>query len=158
MRREFHPILLQHMRQDPRIHVLTWDLGYGMFNAISAEFPERFHNVGASEQLLVGAGVGLALAGKIPVCFSITPFLLGRPFEWHRNYIDHEGIPVKLLGGGRGGDYSEDGMTHHAYDDREIVSIFPRIISFWPETVAELPEVTEQWLYNEKPSYLNLKR
>lgn len=158
MRRQFHPILLEWMRIDPRIYVLTGDLGYGMFDAIRAEFPDRFCNVGAAEQLLIGAGVGLALDGKIPVCYSITPFLLYRPAEWLRNYLDHERIPVKLLGGGRGGDYEHDGYTHWAGDDRDILNTMPNIIPFWPESERELREVTEQWLYNGKPSYLNLKR
>lgn len=158
MRRDFHPILLSHMRADPRIHVIVGDLGYGMFDAIAAEFPERFENVGAAEQLMVGAAAGMALAGKIPVAYSITPFLLARPFEWLRNYAHHEEIQIKLVGGGRGMDYLHDGHTHWAHDDAATLAALPNIVPFWPATVADLPAVTHKWLYNGKPSYLNLKR
>lgn len=157
MRRQFHPILLDHMRRDERIWVATADLGYGMWNAIRAEFPNRWINVGVSEQLLLGVGVGLAEEGKIPVCSSITPFLLYRGAEWIRNYLEHEGAKVKLCAFGRDDDYHEDGFTHYAGDDRAFLSLFPRIRCFWPE-LDNLAEATQDWLYHDGPSYLNLRR
>ena len=158
MRRDFHPILLKRMRQDARIRVVLGDLGYKMFDYIIAEFPDRVHNVGAAEQLMLGVGVGMAEDNLIPVCFSITPFLLWRGAEWIRNYLNHENVPVKLLGGGRGMDYAHDGFTHDASDDKAFLSLFPNIQCYWPESVADLPTITHEWLYNERPSYLNLKR
>lgn len=157
-RRNFHPILLNHMRKDPRIVVLTADLGYGMWTQIEKEFPDRFVNVGAAEQLLIGAGVGLALSGKISVCFSMPPFLLYRSAEFIRNYLNHEKIPVKLVGGGRNSDYEHQGFTHYAGDDIDILRIFPNIEAFWPNSSEEMERDVGKWLYNGKPSYLNLKR
>ena len=162
MRRDFRPILHDFMKRDSRIWIVPPDLGYGFFDAIFADFPDRCFNVGASEQLAVGAAVGLAEEGKIPVVYSITPFLLWRPAEWHRNFLNHEEIPVKLLAAGRFEDgkecYDEDGHSHHAYDDRAFMAAMPKIKGYWPKNVADLPGVTEEWLYNGKPSYLNLKR
>lgn len=171
MRRAFHPILLDRMRKDERIWVCVADLGFGMFDAIKGEFPNRFVNVGASEQLLIGAAVGLAHDGLIPVAYSITPFLLYRPAEWHRVYLNHEGVKVRLLGAGRGHTdaiypheyrpecYAEDGITHWASDSRDLLkAAFPHIETFYPETVDELPRAVDQWLYAGGPSYLNLKR
>jgi transketolase len=58
------------------------------------------------------------------VVYSITPFVLYRPFEWIRNYLDHEKIPVKLVGGGRDKDYGYLGFSHWAEeDDASNVSI-----------------------------------
>lgn len=155
-RRLFHPLLFKLMERDEKIVLCTADLGYKMFDRIRDAFPDRFYNVGASEQLLVGAGVGLALSGKIPVCYSITPFLLYRPAEWLRNYLDHEKIGVKLLGGGRDGDYAHDGYTH--YCDHNILSAFPNIKSYLPTNEAELADMTHLWLYGPGPAYLNLQR
>src|SRR3990172_733039 len=81
---------------DPNIIVVTADLGYGVFNKIRDDFPERFLNTGAAEMAACGICVGLALQGKKPFFYSITNFLLYRPFEVIRNYIDHERIPVRL--------------------------------------------------------------
>jgi transketolase len=158
MRREFHPLLLAQMRNNPQIMLITADLGYKMWDNIAAEFPDRFINCGASEQLMLGIGVGMALEGLIPVCYSITPFLLKRPYEWIDNYLEHEQIPVKLLGGGRGTDYAHDGYSHDASKDLQILDTCPNIARFIPESVSQLPEMVHAWLHHTGPAYLNLKR
>lgn len=146
------------MASNDRIWVITGDLGYGMFDRIRDDFPKRFVNVGAAEQVMIGIGVGLALRGKIPIVYSITPFLLYRPFETIRNYINGEKIPVKMVGSGRNKDYLHDGFSHWAEEDREVMKIFPNVLSFWPETKEEIPNLLSEILFNNQPVYLNLKR
>lgn len=158
MRRTFAKLILEKVSQDDRIIVATGDLGYGMWDELRASFPDNFYNVGSAEQLLLGIGIGLAEDGKIPILYSITPFLLCRPFELIRSYINHENIPVKLTGSGRDRDYSHDGFTHWAEDHREIVSIFNNVSPYYPDEPAELEEVFLDFLYSPEPSYLNLKR
>lgn len=146
------------MAAHPKIYLLTGDLGYKMWDAVRDDFTERFYNVGCAEQLLLGAGVGLALEGKLPICYSITPFLLYRPFEIIRNYLQHERIPVKLAGGGRGKDYLVDGFTHWAEEDRAVLAAFPNIKVFYPETPAELTACFDEYMHSPEPSYINLRR
>ena len=38
---------------------------------IEEDYPDRVINPGAAEQLMIGMGAGLAMEGKIPVCYSI---------------------------------------------------------------------------------------
>lgn len=158
MRRAFAEILLREMDADDRIVLLTADLGYGIFDAIRQKHPDRFHNVGAAEQAMIGIAVGLSLAGKIPVCYSITPFLLYRPFELIRNYLDGEGIAVKLVGSGRGRDYLHDGPTHWADDDSDIMELLWRVKSWWPKSIDDLHRISNNFFYDNTPSYLNLRR
>ena len=158
MRRDFRPLLFDHMRRDERIWVVTPDLGYGFFDQIAAEFPARFVNVGAAEVAAMGVAVGLADDGKIPVVYSITPFLLKRPFEVIDNYLEHEGANVKLCGGGRDKCYSHDGYSHDATNAKQILSCWPHIKQFWPETVADLSAATQEWLYHDGPAFLSLRR
>ena len=158
MRREASNLLFKEMEKNKDIYLLTGDLGYGMWDKIRDTFENRFYNVGSSEQLLVGAAVGLANAGKIPVIYSITPFLLYRPFELIRNYLNHEKIPVKLIGGGRNKDYGYLGFSHWAEDDRAVMSLFGNIRMMRPKDVEELESRFSDFLYGEHPSYLNLKR
>lgn len=146
------------MSLNPKIWVVTGDLGFGMFDRIRDDFPDRFLNVGAAEQAMAGIGVGLALEGKIPLLYSITPFLLYRPFETIRNYINREQIPVKLIGSGRNKDYLYDGFSHWAEEDHEVMKIFPNIKSFWPKTKEEIPKLLPEILSNNEPVYLNLSR
>ncbi len=158
MRRSFADALYQKMSKNSKIWVLTGDLGYKMWDKIKADFPDRFLNVGAAEQSLVGVAVGLALQGKIPIVYSITPFLLYRPFETIRNYINKEKIPVKLVGSGRDKDYLIDGFSHWASEDREVMSIFKNIVSKWPENSDQIVDLVTQMVKSNKPWYLNLKR
>ena len=156
MRKQFAEFLHDEMSLNEDIHVLTGDLGYGLWDKIKLDYPDRFVNFLSSEQLMLGAACGMALEGKVPVVYSITPFLLYRPFEWIRNYLNNEKIPVKLVGGGRDKDYGYLGFSHWAEEDVKILSEFDNIKLYKPPT----PEIKifKRMLYNNKPSYLNLKR
>lgn len=158
MRPEFFKQLYEHMKKDKRIIALTGDLGYGGFTKIREDFPDRFINCGASEQLMMGIAVGLALEGKIPVVYSITTFLLRRPFETISLYIDHEEIPVKLIGSGRRLDYEHDGFSHHATDDHKIMGVFMKIQAWWPHRKEDIPALLDSVLYNPYPVYINLSK
>ena len=156
MRKEFATFLHKEMSYNDNIVLLTGDLGYGLWDRIKIDYPDRFYNVMSSEQLMVGAAVGLAMENLIPIVYSITPFVLYRPFELLRNYLDHENIPVKLVGGGRDKDYGYLGFSHWAEEDIKILSTLPDIKLYKPENPTE--SIYQDFLYNCKPSYLNLKR
>jgi len=158
MRGVFGFELYKQMAKNKDIWLVVGDLGYGLFDAHREDFPNRFINVGAAEQTMVGVGVGLAEMGKIPICYSITPFLLYRPFETIRNYVNREKIPVKLIGSGRDKDYLDDGFSHWAEEDKYIMNGFKNIWSRWPETKEEIPELVNEMLKIKKPFYINLQR
>lgn len=158
MRGYFVYAVHKQMAKNGNIWVLTTDLGYKMWDKIRQDFPSRFINVGAAEQSMLGIAVGLAIAGKIPIAYSITSFLLFRAFETIRNYINFEKIPVKLIGSGRDKDYLDDGISHWVDEDKEIMKIFNNIQSFWPETLEEIPNLVNKMITSDKPWYINLKR
>ena len=144
------------MGEDSRIFLLTADLGYGILDDIRRDYPDRAINVGSCEQLMIGMAVGLANSGFVPVCYSITPFLLYRPFEMIRNYVNHEKLNIKLVGSGRNKDYSHDGITHWAEDDMAIMKCLPNISLFKPKELTA--DVFKYFMFSEKPVYLNLSR
>lgn len=158
MRRLFADLIYQQMLKNKNIWVISGDLGYKMWDLVREKFPDRFINVGAAEQAMMGIAVGLALKGKIPVVYSITTFLLYRPFETIRNYINYEKIPVKLIGAGRNKDYSHDGISHWAQEDKQIMKIFKNIKSLWPEEEDNLTEIVKKMLDDKNPWYINLRR
>ena len=151
MRKEFADKLYELMQKEKDVYFVTGDLGYGLFDKICQDFPERFINTGAAEQTMMGVAIGLTLKGKKVFVYSITPFLLYRAFEAIRTYINHEKIPVILVGSGRGNDYEHDGFSHYAGDDELFLQHFENIKRF--TTFADLETLIEQ-----APCYLNLKR
>jgi len=158
MRKECAQLLLEEMSVDDRIRVVTADLGFGILDHIRNAYPDRFYNVGAAEQLMIGVAVGMAENGLIPVCYSMSSFLLYRPFEFLRNYVDYEGVNVKLLGSGRNKDYSHDGISHWAHDDEKVLQALPNIEMYKPGSLEELDMNFDQWINSAKPGYLNLTR
>ena len=146
------------MGKNKDIFLLTGDLGYGLWDRIRLDYQDRFRNVGSSEQLMLGMASGLAMEGKIPIVYSITPFVLYRPFEFVRNYVDHEKLPVKLIGGGRGRDYGYLGFSHWAEEDKDIMTNFNNIKTLHPENVGKMHANFKYVIDKKTPVYMNLKR
>jgi transketolase len=146
------------MKKDKEIFVLLGDLGFGIFDQMRSEFPTRCINIGSSEQLMLGMASGMALEGKKVICYSITPFLLYRPFEFIRNYLSNEKIPVKLVGSGRGKDYNEAGFSHHSEEAESILKQLPSIKCYFPINVDEMRNLVEDFINSDEPSFLSLKR
>lgn len=150
--------LYNQMLKNKNIWVITGDLGYKMFDFIERDFSDRFINVGASEQSMIGVAVGLALQNQMPFVYSITPFLIYRPFETIRNYLHHEKIPIRLIGSGRGKDYKHDGISHWAQEDKKLMLILKNIEARWPETKEEVSQLVKEMVKVNKPWYCNLQR
>ena len=158
MRAFFASHIHAEMRKNKKIYVIVGDLGYKMWDKVRKDFPDRFINVGAAEHTLIGVAVGLALNDKIPIAYSITTFLLYRPFETIRNYINHEKIPVILVGSGRNKDYLYDGISHWAQEDKDVMAIFKKIKAYWPNDPNEIPNLVHKITTSKDPMYINLKR
>ena len=158
MRKLFSSLLYDEMAVNDKIVVLTGDLGYGLWDKIKLDYPDRFYNVGSAEQLMLGIATGMAMDGKIPIAYSITPFLLYRPFELIRNYLNHEGVPVKLVGGGRDKDYGYLGFSHWAEDDKDIMASFKNIKTLHPEDETALRNIFSSFIDDPTPQYLNVSK
>lgn len=146
------------MKVNRAIMLVCIDLGFGVFDRHFTDMPKQCVNTSAAEQAALDMSVGLALSGKIPFVYSITPFLLYRPFETLRTYINHENIPVKLIGAGRDFDYAHDGMSHHAHDAKIILQTLPNIKTLWPKTKEEIPHMVEEMIGDTSPYFLSLRR
>ena len=158
MRRQFAERLHLEMGRNKNIFLLTGDLGYGLWDRIRLDYQDRFYNVGSSEQLMLGMAAGLAMENKIPVVYSITPFLLYRPFEFIRNYVDHEKLPVKLIGGGRDKDYGYLGFSHWAEEDKQVMKNFNNIKTLHPSDIGKMNRNFSYITDKTTPVYMNLKR
>ena len=154
----FAHYIYHRMKMNKAIMLICIDLGYNVFNQHFADMPRQTINTGASEQAAMDMAVGLALSGRIPFVYSITPFLLFRPFETLRTYIDHERIPVQLVGSGRDTDYKHDGFSHDGTDDTLILSTLHNIRQYRPATKEEVPTMVNLMITQKVPAYINLSR
>lgn len=153
--------LYEQMKTNDKVYLVCGDLGYKVFDNHFKDFPERTVNTGASEMGALAMSIGLALDGKIPFFYSITTFLIYRPFELIRNYLVHEQIPVKLVGSGRDKDYAHDGVSHWSTDINLLFGknkILKKIQTYFPETKEEVPQMTSEMVSNNKPSFISLQR
>ena len=158
MRKEFMRELVKRAGINKNIWLLTGDLGYGILDEFRDKYPERFIQCGASEQAMLDIAVGLAYEGKLPFVYSITTFLVYRGFETIRTYINHENLPVKLIGSGRDKDYAHDGWSHDATDVRKFLDPFDNLEQFWPIDEKYIPEMLDEMIKNKKPSFISLRR
>jgi transketolase len=158
MRRTFADELFSYAMGDERIVLLTGDLGFGMWNDFQIFLPKQYINCGASEQAMLDMAVGMAQSGKIPVCYSITTFLIYRGFETLRTYICHENLHVILVGSGRDQDYEIDGYSHDASDIIGFMNNLPNIRVWWPNTKENIPLIVKQALKEKNPAFISLRR
>jgi transketolase len=152
MRRVLDKFLVQKAYEDPSVIVIVGDIGYGVFDKFKEYFPKRFINLGVMEQSMVGIAAGMALAGKKPYVYTITPFLIERAFEQIKIDIVCNNAPVVLIGYA---DYPEQGITHQELDGERLMSLLS-IYSYFPMSLQE----TEQALIDSygKPSFISLKK
>jgi transketolase len=158
MRKVFFEELYKQMKANNNIYALTGDLGFIGFDKIKKDFINRFINCGASEQSMLDIAVGLAYSGKIPVVYSITPFLIYRGFETIKLYINHEKLPVILVGSGRNKDYKTDGPSHDATDIPAILKALQSLKTYFPKSSEEIPELLDKVIKEQLPTFISLIR
>lgn len=132
MRRAFVDTLLDLARRDPRILLVTGDLGFGALDAFARECPQQYLHAGVAEQNMTGIATGLALAGRIVFTYSIANFPSLRCLEQIRNDAILHDAHVKIVSVGAGLGYGASGMSHHAIEDLAILRALPRIAIFSP--------------------------
>ena len=141
--------------KDKSIVVLDGDLGRGMFDKFKEIYPERYFNLGVCEQSMISVSAGMALEGLKPFVFSITPFLLERPFEQIKIDLDHQKAKVVLVGYA---DYPGMGPTHAELDWRVISQCFKNIKFFFPKTEAEAKDAMLEAYNYQGPAIISLKK
>ena len=138
MRATFTRTLTEIARADPRVMLLTADLGYMALEPFAEALPEQFLNVGVAEQNMVGIATGLADGGYVPFLYSIAPFAALRPYEFIRNGPVLHRLPVRIVGVGAGFEYGPAGPSHHGIDDAAALRPHPGLLIVTPAEPAQL--------------------
>ncbi len=137
---------------DDRVWVISADCGAPALDRWRKT--DRFINVGIAEQNMVNIAIGLALSGKRPYCYAITPFLTGRAFDQIRQACMMN-LPITFVGIGAGYSYDDSGPTHHGIDDIGIMRVLPNMRILQVVTTSDAELLAEVYA---KPIYIRLDR
>jgi transketolase len=158
MRKAFVEAVCELAAADPRIVLLTGDLGFMALEPFRDRFPGRFFNVGVAEQNMIGIATGLAEAGMRPYAYSIATFAALRPFEFIRNGPVLHNLPVRIVGMGMGFDYGHAGPTHYALEDVGALRTLPRLSIVIPADSAQARTAFRLTADTPGPVYYSLSK
>lgn len=143
MRDHFIKTLHKLADQDPKIILITGDLGFGVFNEFREKKAGQFINAGIAEQNMTQVATGMALEGYKVFTYSIGNFPTLRCLEQIRNDAAYHGANVNIISIGGGFSYGQLGISHHATEDLAIMRSLPDVTSFAPCGLWETMEATK---------------
>ncbi|MCQ1531458.1 transketolase family protein [Lutispora saccharofermentans] len=122
------------------------------------KYPDRFFNMGISEQDLIGTAAGFATCGKIPFASTFAMFATGRAFEQIRNSIAYPRLNVKIAATHAGITLGEDGASHQAIEDVAIMRAVPNMTIVNPADALSARKAIEAAIQYNGPMYIRLGR
>lgn len=158
MRDRFIERLMLMAKEDPRITLITGDLGFGVLTRFAEEFPRQFINAGVAEQNMTGLATGMALEGRITFTYSIANFATLRCLEQIRNDAAYHGANVNVVSIGGGFSYGPLGISHHATEDLSIMRALPDVTVMAPSCLWEAHEAPALLAEVPGTTYLRLDK
>ncbi len=159
LRDAYGEVLVEMGEKYSDIVVLDADLSGSTRTArFGAKFPERFFNLGVSEQDMMSTAAGLALGGKRPVVSTFSIFATGRAWEQIRQSIAYANANVKIVATHGGVTVGEDGATHQMLEDFALMRVLPNMRVFCPTDYYETKAIVRTVIESEGPAYVRLSR
>ena len=150
---------LAEIGEDKKIVVLDADLAEATKTGIFAKkYPERFFDMGISEQDMMSTAAGLASAGQIPFVSTFAMFAAGRAYDQIRNSICYPKMNVKICATHAGVTVGEDGATHQMIEDLSLMRTLPNMTVICTSDDTETKWVVKEIAKCEGPVYLRLCR
>lgn len=158
-REAYGEALIEVGNKNPKVVVLDADLSKSTKTAgFGKNFPERFFNMGISEQNMMGTAAGLATTGKTPFVSTFAMFATGRAFEIIRNSIGYPSLNVKVCATHAGLTVGEDGASHQALEDISCMRTIPNMTVIVPADAVETKAAIHAIAEMEGPVYVRLGR
>lgn len=152
-------VLKTEVYKNPNVVVLEADLGNATkSNAFKEVAPERYFNMGISEQDLIGTAAGFAAAGKIPLASTFAVFATGRAFEQVRNSVCYPKLNVKICATHAGLTVGADGGSHQAIEDISLMRTLPNMTVINPADAKEAEAAVLAAIDYQGPVYIRLGR
>jgi transketolase len=158
MRDRFIQALCELAEVNPRIMLITGDLGFAVFDEYRRRFPSQFINAGVAEQNMTLVATGMALEGHIVFTYSIGNFPTLRCLEMIRNDAAYHGANVKIVSIGGGFSYGPLGISHHATEDLSVMRSLPDVTCVSPTSLWEASEATKAIAAHPGTCFLRLDK
>ena len=158
-RQSYGEALVNLGKKNKNIVVLDADLAAatktGMF---AKEYPNRFFDMGISEQDMMSTAAGISTCGKIPYVSTFAVFAAGRAYDQIRNSICYPKLNVKICATHAGITVGEDGATHQMIEDISLMRTLPNM-----KVMCTSDDIQTKWAVEEiskidGPVYLRLCR
>lgn len=139
--------------------VLDADLaGATKTNIFAKKFPDRFFNMGISEQDMISTAAGISTTNKIPYASTFAVFACGRAYDQIRNSVCYPNLNVKICATHCGITVGEDGATHQMLEDINMMRALPNMT-----VISTSDDIQTKWAVKEiskikGPVYLRLSR
>ena len=150
--------VLRIVAQDPRVMVLTNDMGAMGLSRIQEFYPRQVLNVGISEQNMMSVAAGLALSGHLVFAYGIASHITSRCYEQLKLDVCALNVPVILLGMGTGLSYGIDGPTHHSTHDCALLQTLHGMTIYTPSDGIATKAVIEQAYRGRTPAYIRIDK
>lgn len=156
MRNAFAEEMISLASQDPRIVLLSGDIGNKLFDKYKNAFPDRFINCGVAEANMMTMAAGMALSGLRPVVYTINAFVTVRCLEQIRVDVCYHSAPVIIVGVGAGLSYASLGGTHHSCEDIALLRVLPKMTVVCPGDPVEVRLALQAALKYNNPIFIRL--
>ncbi|NIA24061.1 MAG: transketolase family protein [Gammaproteobacteria bacterium] len=159
LRVAFGETIAELARTDPRLVVLDGDTGSSTrTDLFENEHPERFFQMGITEQNMLGMAAGMATLGLIPIVSTFACFIVSRAHDSIRVLIAQPKLNVKLMGGYAGLLAGMTGKTHLMFDDISIMRAMANMTVVAPADEVETRRALPAIIDHPGPVYLRLTR
>ena len=142
----------------PDVVGLTADLAkYTDLHLFAQAYPERFHQMGMAEQLLMAAAGGMAKEGLVPFATTYAAFGTRRAFDFIHQVIAEENLNVKICCA-LPGLTTGYGPSHAAIEDIAMMRGVPGLTIVDPCDALDIEQAVPQIAAHQGPVYLRLLR
>ena len=139
--------------------VMNADLsGSNKTDYFQKKFPDRFVEVGISEQDMLAEAAGIAHSGHVVAASSFCMFASGRGYEIIRNTIAHTNANVKVCATHAGLTVGEDGATHQCIEDLALMRVIPNMTVINPADDESAKVLLRQLFEMDGPAYARFSR
>ena len=159
LRKAYGETLVELGRKNEKIVVLDADLAKSTHTYMFGEvFPDRFFDMGISEQDMIATAAGLAASGKIVFASTFAVFATGRAWDQIRIQIAYSQNNVKIVATHGGISVGEDGYTHQAIEDIALMRVLPGMRVIVPADANATRAVIKKVADVPGPFYVRLTR